>query len=201
MKAKISFIKILALAGLYFGFMFSANAALNEQVKIYLLPQKKVLLVVSNPALKKANLVITEGESHQSLYTERVRKDSVYRRVFDLSSLPEGRYTLSVDFNQKVFEKELELMDDRTALINESVSYPPVFNAKNNLLTISYKNPLREDVSVSFLDGYTSFFTDVVSGDLKAFQRAYNLMYLEPGSYEVELVSGNKNYTYSFVVR
>ena len=64
-------------------------------------------------------------------------------------------------------------------------------------MEVTVSNPKMEDVLVTFRKNSESFFEDE-PGNYKMFRRKYNLKDLEPGQYQVELVSGDKYYTHSF---
>ena len=201
MKTKINFKGILVAASMFFVFVLSSEAKNNEDVRVIFMSEKKAFIFITNPEKQSATINIQDLNSYQNLYSDRLSHDKIYRAVYDLSGLPDGKYKLIVDFGKKTIEKEIELSEKGSGITNELVYFEPVFSNDNNKLKIEYQNPLKEVVSVSFTDGDKSFFTDNLPDGLGSFVRSYNLEKLQSGSYSVELSSGNKNYYYSFDVK
>jgi hypothetical protein len=192
MKTKANSIRLLVLTGLFFVFGFTAKAENSENVRLVMLQNKKVLLEANNLQNQPLSIEISNSITNDMVYSAVIKNNALYKKYYNLSSLPEGNYTFTIKLDNEVFVKEIQL-NALPLLLSETSYYEPVFLDENNSLVVNFINPDKENIIVSFKRDYDSFFKDE-PGNLHSFSRKYNLKKLEPGEYQVELLSGDKQY-------
>ena len=200
MKTKAKFKRLLMIAGMFFVFVLTSMAESNEKVRVIAMSQKSVLLFVMNHEKQWATMNINKINTEEELYSKTTARDKIYRGIYDFSKVPEGDYKLSIDFNDKTYDKEIKVTSDGLEIIKEADYIDPEFSSKNNTLKVMFYNPANKGVSVSFSNGLKDFYTDNLPEQIGSFERSYNLKNLETGSYIVKLTSGDRKYLYSFDV-
>ncbi len=202
MKTRVKTNTVTVIIGLLlvFALTVTVKAENTENVKVIMLSGKKVLLKVQNPARQNMQLEIKHNGSTLNLYSAKLPDEAVYAKVYDLSQLPEGKYKVALQLNNKVFEKEVSLSNEGSRLVSETTYYLPSFHQQDGNLLVSYPNPMKGSVSVTFYKENDGFFSDKPASP-SVFQRNYILTNLEPGPYSVELSSDNETYSYYFDVK
>jgi hypothetical protein len=169
----------------------------TEYVKVSVIPGKKVLIHVYNLQKQPLSIEIMDSETSFKVYTSEQPGESVSRKVYNLSNLPAGNYTIGIKFGNKVFEKEVQINDYICILLDEKEFIVPEFEIEDKNLLITFPGSENEKVDVSFLNDSEMFFKDEAV-NWKVSKRKYNLAELLPGDYKVVLSSDDKSYSYYF---
>lgn len=200
MKTKKSIQVILLVAGLMMSCAIQAKSAGNMVVHASVMPNKKVVLRISDAPRRALELNIENSSTGEVVYQQRLTRDTVYLKVFSLSNLPEGEYNLTIETEEKIYSKFLGITRDSCLLLGEAEDYKPVFNNENENLLISLRNSQNKNLKVVFRNNLGVFFKDEPDQSTW-FRRKYNLSMLEPGSYQVDLLAGEDTYSYNFEIR
>ncbi|MBN1142838.1 MAG: DUF3244 domain-containing protein [Bacteroidales bacterium] len=200
MKTRRSIKVILLVAGLILSYSFQAKGAGNMIVHASVMSNKKVVLRISDAPKRALELNIENATTGELVYQKRLSKDTVYLKVFSLSNLPEGEYSLTIETEEKIYRKFLGITRDSCLLLGEAEDYKPIFDNENENLLITFRNSQDENLKVLFRNNLGIFFKDEPN-QATWFRRKYNLSMLEPGSYQVDLLAGDDTYSYSFEIR
>jgi hypothetical protein len=200
MKTQINSKALLVTTFLLFTLISSTWAEKTESVQVSVMPGKKVLIHANNPQKHPFSIEITNSETSFKVHTSELSGNSIYRQVFNLSKLPVGNYTIAIIFENKVFEKEIQINDYMCIVLEEKVFNLPDFEIQDKNLLITYLDSKTEKVNVSFMHGDEVFFKDE-SVNWPVTKRNYNLAKLVPGDYQVLLSTGDKSYSYNFDVK
>jgi hypothetical protein len=197
MNVKVNSIRMLAISGLSVMMLARANAVIPEKVKLTLLPNKMVIIEANIPQAQSANLEIINLGTREIVYDDHLAAPYAHKAVYNLQALPEGKYSLVIEYGNYTHEKEILLTEGKTYLIKETSYIAPVFKTSGDgKLLVSYLNHSGENVNVSFLRNSENFFSDEI-GILTSFSRSYDLKNLERGNYSVVLKSGDKTFYYN----
>jgi hypothetical protein len=192
---------MLVIAGLFLSSTYSAIAVIPEWANFIVLPTAKVLLESKMTMKTLAKLEITDMSTDKLIYSEKLPYfNALDTKMYNLSELPSGEYAMRVKYNNMVYEKIINLDNDITSVVNETIYAKPKFNYDGNKLVIGYMNMDRAPVSVIFSYYSSDFFTDKIN-TLNDFTRTYNLSRLDPGDYTVELTAGEHQFYYYLKVR
>jgi hypothetical protein len=196
MKTKVNSIRMLAISGLSVMMLAKANAEIPEKVKMTLLPNKMVRIETHITQARSANLEIINMSTREIVLDEQLAAPEAHKAVYDLQALPEGKYSLVIEYGNMTHEKEILLSEGKTYLIKEASYIAPVFKtAEDGKLRVKYLNRTGENVEVTFFKESENVFSDKI-GIPTSFERSYDLKNLESGSYSVMLKTGDKTYFY-----
>jgi hypothetical protein len=196
MNVKVNSIRMLVMGGLSVMMLSNANAALPEEVKLTLLPNKMVIIETNIPQAQNANLEITNLGTREVLYSDKLQVPDRNKAVYNLEALPEGKYSLVIKDGNTTHEKDIMLSEGNSYLIKEATYTAPVFETTGDgKLFVRYLNHSGEKVSVSFFKDSEYYFSDEI-GIPTSFERSYNLKNLEDGNYSVVLTTGSKSFYY-----
>ena len=73
MNAKVNSIRMLAISGLSVMMLSQASATVTEEVKLTLLPNKKVMIEDNIPRDQSANLEITNMGTREVMYNDEIQ--------------------------------------------------------------------------------------------------------------------------------
>lgn len=197
MKTNVNVFRLMMLGGVLAGTVATAGAVMPEDIKFTILSNKKIVIESYLLQGKDAQVEITDVSSQDRVYEARLTKKVSGKTVYDLSKLPEGEYSMTIDLDDKVYEKGFRIDEDASHLTSEAAWAIPVFSNENGILRVAYGKPAGEIVEVSFSKYADTFFTDVI-GNATGFVRPYNLKNLERGTYSVEVRSGDQVFAYMF---
>ncbi len=200
MKKRRSFKVILLVAGMMMSYAVQAKSAGNMIVHASVMSNKKVVLRISDAPKRALELNIENSLTGEMFYQKRLSRDTIYLRVFSMSNLPEGEYSLTIETEEKVYTKFLGITRDSCLLLGEAEDYKPVFENENENLLITFRNSQEKNLKVLFRNNLDVFFKDEPD-QATWLKRKYNLSMLEPGSYQVDLLAGEDTYTYNFEIR
>jgi hypothetical protein len=194
MKTKVNSIRMLAISGLSVMMLSQASATVTEEVKLTVLPNKKVKIEANIPLDQTANLEIVNLGTREIMYDDNLQVSN--NAVYNLEALPEGKYSLIIEHGNTTHEKDIMLAEGKSYLIKETSYTAPQFETSaDGKLSVKYLNHSGENVSVSFFKNSENFFSDEI-GIPTSFSRSYNLKNLENGNYSVVLKTGNKSFYY-----
>jgi hypothetical protein len=190
----------LLICGLFTSLIIQAKETDRMVVITTVMPQKRVVLRISDAPKKSLELNIRNSATGEMVYEGKMSEDISYIKVFNLSNLPEGEYDLTVETEEKVYRKYLAVNRATCHLLSESEYHKPVFDNEDGSLRIAFSNPEDEKLTISFRNSLGTFFKDEAN-QVKVFKRKYNLAMLEPGDYHVDLLAGEDTYSYYFEIR
>lgn len=155
----------------------------------------KTALTLNN--VKEGNLLTIKDYNGFVLYKELINFSGTYRKGFDLSALPDGKYFFEVD-------KELEIkiipftVSNSKVVINkdkETTSYKPFVNQKDNLVFISKLSPNYEALKISIYINNKSEYELLHSEKIEGLQSIERVYKLEKGNYKIVFNSNNQEFT------
>lgn len=200
MKTRMNSIKCLVLTGMFFVLGISAKAGNGNRVN--LIPEQHGKLVVEafNPQKQAMSVDIISDTDQEDVFNRNLHKENFYGKIFNLSNLPEGDYTIQVKIGNETFEDKILLGQAAPIVLKEGRYFEPVFQDVGNSMVLTMLNPDGDHVVVSFWKDSDKFFED--HSDLhNSFRRKYNLKELEPGEYRVEVTVGSRAYQHALNIR
>jgi hypothetical protein len=200
MKRMFNQTGMLLLSSILFAFGQSSKAEVPENVKLKVLSDQRIAIYVQNPLKQQMSLVIKNSVSDAIEYNAEIQASGYYNRIYNLSNLPEGGYTVIFTIDNTVYEKEILLKSQGSELLAETKYEAPTVHLEDNSVYLTVINHENEKVSVTFWKNAEHFFTDTPIVNT-SFKRQYNLSRLEPGEYAITVLTGDKDYTYPIEVK
>ncbi|WP_346881980.1 hypothetical protein [uncultured Algibacter sp.] len=152
--------------------------------------------------VKRGNNIYIKDNNGIIIFNEQIEANGVYRKGFDLTSLPNGQYTFEVDKyleintipfvvsqNKVVFDKE-----------KEKVTYKPFIRVEDNVVYVTKlsldKKPLN--INIYYKDDIYNEDIELIHSekieDTKTIERIYKLDGLERGTYKIVIDSEDRQF-------
>lgn len=130
------------------------------------------------------------------IFTNKV-KSNEKRRVLNMTSLPIGKYLLTIENDSKIVDQSFIISNQGVLVDGEEVeTFKPTFTMNNNSI---YINSLTLGHS-----GYIRILTSAneeilidTFNDVASINKAYSLVNLEKGNYTVNLMVNGKSFYYN----
>ncbi len=189
-KSLFALIAIVAMANF-------AYAGGRSKVNITPLSNEKAIVSVYSETenIYKLQLIDKNG---QVIYSSKTNKNGSYNNIFDFGKLKDGEYKMSISNNEIRAERKFSISNNGISVGEHYFTSAPVFNYKDNAVSISYLNFEDEKLSLKLYDGNDVIYTKELE-DKFAITERLNLKNLSRGDYRV--VVENDNFNYSFTVR
>lgn len=130
------------------------------------------------------------------LYQEDIASAEIFQRSLNLIELPDGPYELQIEDDYKTETTSLTKINGKVTSANQikTTSFKPQIVLKDTQLKVSLLALNNEKLTVSILDENQNIISEKkLSGSVNLGQ-AYDLSYLNPGHYTVELYTNGKVY-------
>jgi len=175
------------------------NYASNKEDFSQPMDTKKVKVVFKN--VKKGHTLTIIDEQGNILHSENATKKGKLTKIFDLSSLKDGKYSIELhkDFRiiVKPFKVKYNLIIFQEKL--ERVLFKPVIRAKEDLIFISKNNLDNELVKIILYYNDNPIYTETVTHETHL-NRVYKLDCNEKGNYKAVVISNKKSYVKEFTL-
>lgn len=191
MKTKQLIFMILAIV-----FATNVFAAETPKLNVIALGEKRVLVAVSQELTAKQELAIISEEGLTVYFAKSGKKESDLSRVFNLSNLKDGTYTVKYTDGAATLKRDLKIRSGRIFVQPLVTEYAPVFAFDNNILKVSYLNLHQNDVVVYVYDNTNLIYKSKLGEDI-TLQRGFDFSKLDKGDYNIVLASANEKYSYS----
>lgn len=156
--------------------------------------------------VKKGNLFTIKNEEGLILYKEAIQQNGVYKKGFDLTSLPDGGYFFELDKDMEIttipfIVKANDVTFDKS---NSETLFKPLTVVKNGHLFVSQlsleKKPLEikiyQEGSV-YYSPYELIHSETVA-DTKKIQKVYKLYNYKKGQYKIVYKTEEKTFVEFF---
>ena len=179
---------MVALLATVFGFAGEAKILVKKD-------SKKTALILNH--VKKGNQISIKDNNGLVLYKELVETTGVYKKGFDLTSLPDGLYFFEVekDLEVNTIPFTVNANDVTFNKADEETFFKPYVRQDKDFVFVTKLSPNLENVKISVYTNHNEDFQLVHSEnieDLKILERIYKL---EKGNYKIVINSNNKEYT------
>lgn len=149
--------------------------------------------------VKKGQTITIKKFKEETVYRQIIKKDGSYRKLFDLSALENGNYTVELDKDFEVLIKSFKVEDDRVIFYDDDFKkiHKPYIRNKKELLLISKFNFDNAPLKITIFYENEIIFTETVkTKDL--LKKAYRLSENQEGAYKVVVNCDNRIYVKEF---
>ena len=137
--------------------------------------------------------VTIEDAFGYNLLFEKLNPSDQKFRKYNLSQLPDGVYSLTLNTYNSFITKKISIKYSKTSLLEETISYKPTQRFEDNKWIVNLFAQ-GEDVSVKIFDDNTDIVYEETSRDQQVFSKAYNLENLSVGNYSIQLYVDGRSY-------
>jgi hypothetical protein len=160
---------------------------------------KKVKVVFKNA--KKGHILTIKDENGVQLHSETVSKEGDLSKVFDLSSLNNGKYTLELNKDFQIEIKTLEVKNNKVLFNKDSekVIFKPVIRNEDNLLMITKISFDKKPMKIALYFDNEIISSETVKGET-ILNRVYKFDKKVKGNYKVIIFNNNRSYVHDFKI-
>jgi hypothetical protein len=174
------------------------STAREPKVNLIASSEAKSLVLTMNNTSSKFGIKFMDEEAHV-IYSGKL-SDGSFSRKFDLNSLKDGLYFVSVEDEFNTYVYTVSLKGKEVKIVHREEAYKPFFRKTNDKVYINFLNLDKSDVSVKVYDAdyrvvYTETYTDTL-----IVEKAFNFAGAYKGSYSVVISDNDNTYTENFVV-
>jgi hypothetical protein len=173
------------------------NYANNDLDFNKIINAKKVKVAFKN--VKKGHQLTLKNEKGVKLHSETVSITGLLTKVFDLSSLKNGIYTIELNKDYEIIVKTLEVKNNKI-IFNEAskkVILKPVIRNKENILMISKANFHKKSMKIALYFDDEIIYSETLENE-EIFNRVYKLDEEIKGEYRAVLSINSRSYFYNF---
>jgi hypothetical protein len=185
---KISLLLIAFFTGVIFAFG-SGKPALN----IVPINADRVLVAMENGVPTPMEVRVTDTNGRLVFYKSVRRPNKDYKKIYDLSALEDGLYSLTISTDNVRTQRTIELKDNNVVVGELRHAYDPSFIFDNNTLKFSYLNFDQENYNFILYRQGTEVFRTSLGNDF-AMTKGFDLSKLDRGYYEAVIASANNEY-------
>jgi hypothetical protein len=156
----------------------------------------KAIVRVANFDAKNLTLSIEDENQKVVFYKESMGSDADFAKVFDVSSLKDGRYVFIVNAGKETLTQKVEIVDSKLTVQDSKKLKEPFFKIKDDILLIYFHNDSEDFTKVNFYDYSENFFTDELTGSVGV--KKYSLTELPAGDYVVSVTGAGGSFKHAF---
>ena len=181
--------------------LVSGNANATGKLKVDVIRGKneKVLVNVLLARDSKFEVNVTDSKGDIVYNESEISPSLDYKKIFDLSDLKDGKYTLKVKLDDEVNLSELVVKDGIVQFVKNDEEVSPNFKLNGKILEFSFPNSSDQNVRLLLYNNDTNHW--IYQENLypeSDISQTLNLSKLYQGSYKAVLISGNVTFDYSF---
>lgn len=192
---KVSAIVMVMLAS-YVGY-----AGPNNLVSMSVTGNKSFRLVLQDNA---SDLYITLKDQYgQTLYEEHVAGPVEYDKIFNVSSLPTGKYSLEMDYPTKYQVYPVEIKSNQVYLDNSQLEeyFKPIVRQKGTKVSISYFNTQNRPLRILVYDRDTNeLLSQENLKDELVLGKQYDFSEAAPGNYLISMACNDRRYSHMVII-
>lgn len=156
----------------------------------------KAVVRIANFDAKNLTLSIEDENQNVVFYKESMGTDADFAKVFDLSSLKDGKYVFVVNAGKETLTQKVEIVNSKLTVNDSKKLKEPLFKIKDDILLIYFHNDSEGFTKVNFYDNTENFFTDELTGSVGV--KKYSLAELPVGEYVVSVTGAGGSFRHTF---
>ena len=160
---------------------------------------RKVKVAVTKPALYDISVRV-EDDRGLIIHHENIRAKTRFGKVYDLSNLENGIYTITSSDGLVTTTRTIEVEGSATRQIGEETTHKPLFVLKDNYLKIQLLNQDRQNIEIK-VEGFETIHHDSHAGNDLVFAKALDISSLPKGEYAAEVKVGKKSHLHRFKIK
>jgi len=177
--------------------VFTVSAVATEIPKMDVVAvENSKALVTAVPGHSGSNTISVVSEQGKLLYQKKVKADSEFKTILNLSELEDGKYTIELNAGRESVQRVVELNDSKIDVKPVKRETEPFFSYKNDKLIFMYLNSDQADISMLVYKGSQLLFRTELGNDFKI-QRLFDVSGIEKGELNFVLAGTDKNYSYN----
>jgi hypothetical protein len=157
-------------------------------------------LKVEFKIVKKGQILSIKRANGSTIYTQQIKNTGNYSSVFDLSQLPEGKYTTELEKDFEIIIKSFSVVSGKVSFESEKKIFKPVIRIENNLVLIAHINFEKTPININLYYNNELILSEEAINTEAILKRVYRLSNEEKGNYSIIVHSGDRHYTKKFTI-
>jgi hypothetical protein len=188
---------ITALSFLLATILFSnvSHAIGNFKVSLTARNEGKALLSVTNDSEQIYEINISDSNGNMIYSYETKDSKANFNQTLDFSKLEHGLYKMNVKMDGAEYEKSISVNKSGVSVEKSTKKTDPIFQLKNNVITVSHLNHSNEKVSVYLYQNGGLVWEKELENKF-AINKGIDISKLDRGNYNLVLLSGDDIYEY-----
>jgi len=148
--------------------------------------------------VKKGNQLSIKDYYGTILYKEVINRAGLYRKGFDLTSLPDGSYFFEIDKEMEITSIPFTVLLNKVTFDKEKqvTIFKPYVRKKDNLIMISKLSPNKDPLNIDLYYVDNNNESELIhSEEVKGTQNIERIFKLRKGEYKVVFKFNNKEIT------
>ncbi|MDD7915650.1 hypothetical protein [Polaribacter ponticola] len=189
--------KLVLVVTLMFGTLISYANNANDFNTI--LNAKKVRIGFKN--VKKGHLLTVKDDNNVQLHSEIISQKGDLNKIFDFSSLNDGKYTVELSKDFEIVIKTFNVKNNRVLFNNnsKSVIYKPLIRNDENILMISKIDFNKKPLKIVVYYNNEVIYKETIE-DNTVLNRVYKLNQDIKGEYSAVVYTNNRSYVKNFKI-
>lgn len=200
-KALVALFGLLLGALLLLPVLVSANSGKKPgSTKVHMHPlQKGKLAAITVKAESEGKYLLSiESEKRGSVYYNKTLvSPHNFAKIFDLTNLEDGQYTLKIKSRNTVVNHHFEIIDGKIK-VNNKVNTKPKFNSQGNKALLELNNDTKLSYSLSVFDENGEVLFNSIEDDV-LIRKVFDFSTIANGEYTIMASSNKNNYTFSYI--
>jgi hypothetical protein len=152
-------------------------------------------------AVKKGQVLSIKNTNSIVMYSDIIEMAGNYARIFDLTSLENGKYTTELEKDFETIIKPFLIENGLVTFLPEEnkTIFKPVIRIQDNLLLISKISLENQPIKITLYYKGDVIYTETAK-DIKVLNRAFRLLKNKKGNYTATINANGKKYSKNFKI-
>lgn len=146
---------------------------------------------------EKYTLTIESKDKSTLYFSKKLKAPVNYSKIFDLSNLDDGAYTINI-VKRNFTESHNFNLNDGKVEVYRKIEVVPDFKVQGEKALLELPNSMGETYAISIIDESGEAIYETVKSD-ETIKKLFNFSEVEHGSYTIVAASANNNFTFSYV--
>ena len=157
-------------------------------------------LFINNPALSNVIVTIADNDN-KTVFQEMIPSIEKFHKIYNLSSLPKGAYSMAVDNGVEKLSRSFSLQQAKGHHPDVGKTLIAAFSkVKDKKIMIVAQNKGERIIKLSLYDKFDKKITDIITTKQPLMKQSVNLAKLTSGSYKLRISDGHSTYTTEVVL-
>jgi len=199
MKTKVFYLTTRIMVAIVLLAILAFKALASEAPKLEVVPNSKTkaIIALDNSESKTFKLSIEDKNGDVLFFQESIIEGNHYSKIFDFKNLSKGIYTITAKNSYGEEKQDIRVNNGNFEVLGKKEVHAPYVELKGNTLKLSYLNHSLSNVEMQIVDQNGNLFSKILGKDF-SIQAGFNLSNLTTGELAINIISGNKTYSYYF---
>lgn len=114
---------------------------------------------------------------NEVLFQEKIQAKAASSKVYDLNSLPDGKYFLKIESEEKIAKYEVSIVNGKTVVAEPTISevFHPIVKKVGDVVLVSLQNNESAPIDVEVLNEYNDSIYSETIKDTAQLQKKFNI--------------------------